>query len=158
MERQPRLIAFDLGRKMGWAHNCGIAPGLYYYGTQIHRSEQAEYEWMKNMIHPGAQFDAVLYEDVARHVGTQAAHRYGGHLALLRLVCQERGMMLHGVPVGTIKKHATGKGNAGKDLMLEAARLRLACEPEDDNAADALWLLDYALANNVFAVGQPEGE
>ncbi len=45
-----------------------------------------------------------------------------------------------GVPVGTIKKHATGKGNADKAAMM-AAVTALGFAPLDDNEADALALL-----------------
>jgi Holliday junction resolvasome RuvABC endonuclease subunit len=48
------------------------------------------------------------------------------------------------VPVGTIKRHATGRGNADKDAVIAAVRA-LGFNPEDDNEADALALLDWAL-------------
>ena len=41
-----------------------------------------------------------------------------------------------------IKKHATGKGNASKPMMIEAARNKLGYTGADDNEADALWILD----------------
>jgi len=44
-----------------------------------------------------------------------------------------------------IKKHATGKGNAGKAAMIAAARAR-GFDPQDDNEADALALLAWATA------------
>ena len=46
--------------------------------------------------------------------------------------------------MGTIKKHATGKGNAGKQDMVEAMQL-LGHPVTDDNEADALALLHWAL-------------
>ena len=51
------------------------------------------------------------------------------------------------MPVGTIKKHATGRGNARKDAMLAAARAR-GHSPADDNEADALALLYWAIARH----------
>lgn len=50
-----------------------------------------------------------------------------------------------GVPVATIKKHATGKGNAGKEEMIAAAKAR-GHQPTDDNEADALAILHWVLA------------
>jgi Holliday junction resolvasome RuvABC endonuclease subunit len=41
--------------------------------------------------------------------------------------------------VGTIKKHATGKGNAGKDEMIASVQAR-GHQPADDNEADAIAL------------------
>ena len=46
--------------------------------------------------------------------------------------------------MGTIKKHATGKGNASKDEMVASARAR-GHTPVDDNEADALALLSWAV-------------
>ena len=49
-----------------------------------------------------------------------------------------------GVPVGTIKRHATGKGNADKAAMVAAVRAR-GFSPADDNEADAIAILLWAL-------------
>ena len=53
-------------------------------------------------------------------------------------------MPYQGVPVGTIKKHASGKGNAPKQAMIDAARQR-GFNPADDNEADAIAILLWAL-------------
>jgi Holliday junction resolvasome RuvABC endonuclease subunit len=44
------------------------------------------------------------------------------------------------VAPGTLKKYATGKGNAGKPEVVRAAAKRLGYDGFDDNEADALWL------------------
>ena len=49
-------------------------------------------------------------------------------------------MPYQGVPVGTIKRHWAGQGNAPKQAMIEAARAR-GFAPADDNEADALAIL-----------------
>ena len=66
-------------------------------------------------------------------------------LATLTIWCEEEELPYSGVPVGTIKKHATNKGNAGKPAMMTAA-LKKGWTPIDDNDCDALWLLDLSLA------------
>ena len=43
-----------------------------------------------------------------------------------------------------MKRHATGKGNAGKLEMMAAARAR-GFRPSDDNEADALAILHWAI-------------
>ena len=55
-----------------------------------------------------------------------------------------RGIPYEGVPVGTIKRHATGKGNAPKQAMIDAVRAK-GFSPEDDNEADAIAILLWAL-------------
>ena len=86
----------------------------------------------------------VYYEEVMRHAGTRAAHMYGAFQAFLELACYSRNIEIVPVAVGTIKKFATGKGNADKAAMIQAAR-SMGYEVADDNEADALHLLRYAI-------------
>ena len=79
-----------------------------------------------------------------RPVSTDAAHAFGGFLATLTAWCEHHQIPYQGVPVGTIKKHATGKGNASKDEVVAAVRAR-GHQPADDNEADALALLHWAI-------------
>ena len=58
-----------------------------------------------------------------------------------------RGIPYEGVPVGTIKRHDTGKGNADKETMIAAARAR-GFSPADDNEADAIAILHWAIETN----------
>ncbi|MGB3624235.1 MAG: hypothetical protein WA989_00305, partial [Henriciella sp.] len=86
----------------------------------------------------------LIYEQVRRHAGTDASHLYGGWLAILEVWCEQNSVAYQGVPVGTIKRHATGKGNAPKEAMIAAARAR-GFSPADDNEADAIAILIWAL-------------
>jgi Holliday junction resolvasome RuvABC endonuclease subunit len=52
------------------------------------------------------------------------------------------------VPVGTIKRHIAGKGNADKPAMIAAVKA-LGFAPADDNEADALALLHWAIAQGI---------
>ncbi len=92
-----------------------------------------------------AVIGAVYFEEVRRHLGVDAAHVYGGLLATLTAWCERHQIPYQGVPVGTIKRHATGKGNAGKAEVI-AAMKALGHPVTDDNEADALALLHWALA------------
>ena len=85
-----------------------------------------------------------------KHAGVDAAHAYGGFMAHLTAWCEHHQIPYQGVPVGTIKKHATGKGNASKAEMIAAAKAR-GHDPVDDNHADALALLDWAMAQGGVA-------
>ena len=60
--------------------------------------------------------------------------------------CEHHQIAYQGVPVGTIKKHATGKGNAGKEAVIAAMRAK-GYPVNDDNEADALALLHWAICN-----------
>ena len=66
-------------------------------------------------------------------------------MATLTSWCEHHKIPYQGVPVGTIKKHATGKGNASKEDMI-AAMVGMGYQVTDDNVADALALLHWALS------------
>ena len=57
--------------------------------------------------------------------------------------CEQHEVPYQGVPVGTIKRHVTGKGNADKAAVIAAIRAR-GFNPADDNEADALAILLWA--------------
>ena len=89
--------------------------------------------------------DMVVFEEVRGHKGTDAAHVYGGIVAIITEHCEMNQIPYSGVPVGTIKKYATGKGNVNKEAMIMAARERWPdIDLVDDNQADALHLWAWA--------------
>jgi hypothetical protein len=99
--------------------------------------------WLDEVTDLAGGLDMIVYEQVRRHAGTDASHAYGGWLAILSAWCEQKSIAYEGVPVGTIKRYATGKGNADKAAMIAAMRAR-GFAPTDDNEADALALLLWA--------------
>ena len=86
------------------------------------------------------------YEEVRRHLGTDAAHVYGGIVATITRVCESFSTPVpyRGIPVATVKRTATGKGNAGKDAMCRAAAERWKWDTVliTHDEADALWVAE----------------
>jgi len=150
-----RILALDLGTTTGWAFSADGSTDYGLWNLQPSRHEDAGMRWFKlrnslNELFGNGDLDLVVYEEVAAHKGTAAAHIYGGLVAHLQYWCSEHNIRYTGVPVGTIKKHATGKGNSGKQAMIDAANKKFAFlqEPlgeKDDDIADALWILDWAI-------------
>ena len=101
--------------------------------------------WLTEVKQCASVVDQVVFEEVRRHAGVDAAHAYGGFMAHLTAWCEHHQIPYRGVPVGTIKRHATGRGNAGKGEVLSAMRER-GHNPADDNEADALAILYWAAA------------
>lgn len=140
-----RILALDLGTTTGWAMD-GVS-GFVSFKNGRYEGGGMRYlrflRWLQDMLDMGV--DAVVFEEVRRHQGTDAAHVYGGLLGQLTALCEEVGVPYQGVPVGTIKRFATGKGNANKAAMIAAAREQ-GEQITDDNQADAYWLHRYAVS------------
>jgi Holliday junction resolvasome RuvABC endonuclease subunit len=100
--------------------------------------------WLDELRREAPTLSAVYFEEVRRHAGTDAAHIYGGFLAHLTAWCELRQLPYQGVPVGVIKRHATGKGNADKQAMMSAVSSR-GFRITDDNEADAVAILLWAI-------------
>jgi Holliday junction resolvasome RuvABC endonuclease subunit len=140
------ILALDLGTVMGWAvltPSGSIESGVFDFRPKRHQSENVRFfTFQKNLkrLYEEHAFSAVYYEAVQRHSATYAAQVYGGFLATLHVWCQQNELPCQGIPVGTIKRHATGKGNANKLDMVNAMEKR-GHKVKDDNEADALALL-----------------
>ena len=104
-------------------------------------------KWLGEISATVGEINEIYFEEVRRHSSTDAAHVYGGLMATLTAWCEARNIAYQGVPVGSIKKHATGKGNAGKPEMVAAAQAK-GYPITDDNEADALALLFFTMEQN----------
>lgn len=148
------ILALDLGTTTGWAIRS--KHGEFTSGTVSFRPSRYEgggirylrfRSWLDELTHYVDAFATVYFEEVRRHAGTDAAHVYGGLLATLTAWCEQREIAYQGVPVGTIKRFATGKGNADKAAMIAAVRQR-GFTPADDNEADAIAILLWAIGTH----------
>ena len=147
----PCILALDLGTSTGWAirgHDGLITSGTVSLRTGRFDGGGMRYlrftNWLTEIDRLSGPIAAIHFEEVRRHVGTDAAHVFGGLLATLTSWAELRGIPYGGAPVGTVKKHATGKGNADKAAMIAAARAR-GFSPADDNEADAIAILLWAI-------------
>ncbi len=145
------ILALDLGTVTGWALNGPFA--IQTSGTISFRPTRFEgggmrflrfKRWLTEMKNTVGVIDEVYFEEVRRHAGTNAAHMYGGFLAHVTAWCEHHDIPYRGVPVGTIKRHVTSKGNASKQAVIEAVKAK-GFAPVDDNEADAIALLLWAI-------------
>lgn len=159
------ILSLDLGTTTGWALRS--RDGSIVSGSQSFRPQRFEgggmrylrfTRWLSEVAVGGSSYlfkddaervndtllDQIVFEEVRRHAGVDAAHAYGGFMSHLTAFAERHAIPYEGIPVGTIKKHATGRGNAGKPLIM-AAMQGLGYNPVDDNEADALALLHYAI-------------
>jgi crossover junction endodeoxyribonuclease RuvC len=164
------ILALDLGTKTGWALNGFVR---FDIKTEIFSDEASNIsgtmdfsnrrfegggmrylrfcDWLDE-ISRDREINAIYFEEVVRHLGVDASHTYGGFLGTLTSWCERRFIPYQGVPVQTIKKYITGKGNASKHMVIEAVNSR-GYNITDHNEADAMALLLY-----VESLGKEENE
>ena len=145
------ILALDLATKTGWAthinsiRHSGIQDFSLARGESVGMRFLKLRGWLNRMRELMARIDVIYYE--------QAHHRGGGATAagvgfVTEVLAFAAGHNIETAPVhtGTLKKFATGKGNASKDEMIQAA-INRGYRPKDDNEADAALLLDYAMCD-----------
>ena len=145
------ILSLDLGTTTGWALSSKgeIRSGSVCFKDTPFDSKDSKYtkfrRWLENQkAHFG--IDEIVYETVIMlHKGSSAAHTYGGFMATVQMFGDHYSIPYEGVSVGTIKKFATGKGNANKSDVIKAIKTR-GHKVKDDNEADALALLYWRLA------------
>jgi hypothetical protein len=145
------LLCLDLGTSTGFALRTGdhtIISGTVSFKPSRYDGGGIRYlrfrAWLDSMAQDAAGIGVVHYEEIRSHVGTDAAHVYGGLLATLSAWCEQNTIPYQGVPVGTIKRFIAGKGNADKATVIASVRER-GFSPVDDNEADALAILLWAI-------------
>jgi len=144
-----RILALDLAQKTGWATNYPEISGIDVFDVRRGESPGTRYlrfvSWLRekiSIIKP----ELIIFEQ-AHHRGGAATEIAAGFSTHLQSTCADLGIQHASVHTATLKKHATGKGNVGKDIMMAAYRGRWGTEPIDDNECDARWLLDYGVVN-----------
>ena len=159
------ILAIDPGQLCGWALGDGgqvsspVVSGVWDLDRVTCGRTKWRGLWQEiSELAADDEITAIVFEKVEAHprpkpkvdVGKRwrpgmtnvyAAHAYGGYKALIEFWCDVNGRRAECINVTQIKKHATGKGNANKDMMLNFARLKWDTV-HDHNEADALWILD----------------
>lgn len=156
-----RILALDLGTKTGWVLSTGpVEHGIQIFDVKRGESPGMRYlrfnRWLEDLVlttilnhgkkkEPviGSRVDLIVYEQT-HHRGGAATEVAAGFATRVQEFCARYGIHHAAVHSATLKKFATGKGNAKKPAMIEAARKKLGYQGKSDDEADALWLLEYA--------------
>lgn len=150
------VIALDLATVTGWA--VWRPAGSVAYGSRrLGRAGDADgaffagyHSWLADMI-TVEQPAAIVFEApwVGPDTHQQTARRLMGLAVVTELVAHLREIpRVREVNVASVRKHFVGNGRgeraAMKRAVIEGCRQR-GWDPKDDNAADALAVLDFAL-------------
>ena len=144
-----KTLAIDIGSSIGMASNLPnwlIPMHKKYDGDR--RQRAGEFMLAMNRILKDLKpfgLEVVIYEDTFAR-GINAAKSLYGLIGVVEATCYSAGFTALWVPPSTVKKWATGQGNATKADMIAAAQM-LGYAGEDEHEADAFCLLCYAEAN-----------
>jgi Holliday junction resolvasome RuvABC endonuclease subunit len=153
---KPRVIGIDPGMSTGWAYTTDN--GMVIAGTWSLKEEDNHplvvlFRNICNLI-DDVNPELVCYEEpVARGMAAKSLNRQMG---VIILACEVCATPHYPVNPGTLKKHATGKGNATKEEMAEALWGKREDYQDDHNAVDAHWLADYARSVVLPTMGTDE--
>jgi Holliday junction resolvasome RuvABC endonuclease subunit len=160
------ILGIDAATKTGWAvYDTDEGGRLIESGVQDFSKKRGEsnglmflrfrkwLDWMMRNIAPSV----VCYEQ-SHHRGGAATEIGYGLTTRIQEAAIKYGVEYAPVRTTTLKKHATGKGNADKELMVARARAILGREPVDDNEADAVHICRWGAGEfAVVSVAKREG-
>lgn len=159
MAKKPIIVGLDIGSNFGYAVLMGrrrLASGtwrLWCAAKDKKKGTHQGYRWkrlydaLSQLLRKWCKSSKgekihVVVEDVRRHVGTTAAHVYGGLLAIVDMVILSLGAEKFEyslLGVSSWKRITTGKGNASKQEYVDAVnqifRLQLNVSKNEDEAA-----------------------
>jgi Holliday junction resolvasome RuvABC endonuclease subunit len=158
-----KILALDLGTKTGYCYGgenrfeCGTwtlaAPSeITSWGKsrQTRRGDPRVCRLLSNITELDRP-DIIVFEDVQFSSTVMQCQLWASlRGAVWCAACVGRTIVVEAVPVGTLKKFATGNGAADKMAMRVALIARLVQPPNpnwDDNAIDAYWLYLWAQQN-----------
>ena len=131
------ILALDIATKTGW--KTRTASGVW--DLKVNRGES---ESMRVIRFRAKVKELIELENIDLIAYERAAGRYKSSIivvsemiGVLKLLCSELNIDMARYSATEIKKFATGKGNANKEAMIEAAK-ELGYNPKDDNEADAI--------------------
>lgn len=168
------ILALDLGSHTGFAveaGGCPLACGTWELVSEKNLRHTRKLRmnrrldpripalWHRiNSLHESLQLDWIVWEDVLFQSSTAQTQLWSSFRTVCWLFGHLRGVGLECLPVGSLKKFATGNGAADKNAMARAlvrqdSRFKLDSRGVidtltggvlDDNACDAIHLLSWA--------------
>ena len=143
------ILALDCATKTGW---CLLKDGrVFESGVEDFSKRRGESNgamflrfrhWLNQLVDRD-DVHLVAYEQ-SHHRGGAATEIGVNLTGRVQEVCAQSQVEYVAVHTATIKKYATGKGNADKTVMIAKAAEVLGRQPLDDNEADAVMLGLYA--------------
>ena len=134
-----KILALDIATKTGW--KTATASGVWDLKPNRGESEGMRVVRFKSKVKEIIALEGITLVSYERPAGMHKSSIMVASqmVGVLLDLCIELNVDVACYSANEIKKFATGKGNAGKPLMIQAA-IDLGFNPKDDNEADAIHL------------------
>lgn len=140
-----RILAIDP------ATHCGYAISRKLYGVWDLTPKRDESIGMRLIRFRAKMNEVIESEKINVVVFERPGGQHAGAVIVqseiqgqIKVICEDHNIEYRAYSSQEMKKYATGKGNSGKPAMIAAAKERLGYKGNNDNEADALWLLEIA--------------
>jgi hypothetical protein len=139
-----RIIAVDPGRQSAWLDVQGDNMEIsLLYCRDPHMGFTLNTFYLHGLsLGEDHRVDHIVYEQPYVRSHTSARMQYA-MTGILELVAYQLNALAHSVHPSSVKKFATGKGNASKDEMIYAAKTIAPINISNDHEADAFWIYKY---------------
>lgn len=144
-----KILAIDPATTCGWSYleNGKFTAGVWFLGNnrKLHQGHLFVSMHARLRVHAviNGNPDEVVYERPGILQG-EAKKVLPGLQAIIEFWAIQNAVTIHAYSSGEIKKHATGNGNADKEMMVAAAKEKWPnIEIETHDQADAMHLLSY---------------
>ena len=145
------VLTLDLAGRTGWADcQCDgtVQSGVrVFIGENVGRRFDNAFVILSKLFHTRKPAIVFVEMPFTKRPGDLAARTQYGYHAFVHLLAHERGVEVVEAPSTSVKLLWTGSGRANKAAMVAEAEAR-GFQPQDDNEADALAVLNYALTDS----------
>ena len=134
-----KILALDIATKTGW--KTSTTSGVWNLKPNRGESEGMRVVRFKSKVKELIALEDITLISYERPAGVHKSSIMVASemVGVLKDLCIEKNIDIACYSASEIKKHATGKGNANKELMIKRA-VELGFNPIDDNEADAIHL------------------
>lgn len=140
-----RLLSIDQASSCGWC--SPNASGVWDFKTKKDESQGMKLLRFRSKLKEVCELEninLIAYERVAGQHKNSIIHA-AKMVSIIETFCEENKIDYRAVSATEVKKFATGKGNCGKDLMIQAAQEKYGYTGTDDNEADAILIYHFTL-------------
>ena len=140
------ILSLDVATKCGWAlGNLTTMEASGVWDFSIKRDESSGMRLVRfksklNEFFSTRKIDLVTFERSSGMHKAPIIVQSELH-GVLKLVCEDLGIKYKAYSAQEIKRFATNKGRANKEVMKEALFNKHGINLEDDNEIDAIWIL-----------------